>query len=104
MKLYDYAQVIRSKNAGPFMVTIDIILDSQKKFEKVLHQLKHSRNAIAALYSVSVNDVQINCLLQVFAIKISIPRAFGSSGGPGDRDVYGCQQHFPLADIDIDNV
>ena len=35
MKLYEYAQLIRSKNAGPFMLTIDIIFPTDDVYMKV---------------------------------------------------------------------
>ncbi|MBN2456288.1 MAG: DUF4387 family protein [Sedimentisphaerales bacterium] len=101
MRLYNYAKVIRSKNAGPFTFTIDMIFDEKDRFENVLIQLKNRISEIASLYSVKADDVQINDLSQVLAIKVSFPRSFTSSGSIGDRDVYGCQQHFPLADIEI---
>ena len=101
MRLYDYAKIVRSKNAGPFTVTIDMIFDEKERFDNVLFQLKRHKSEIASLYSVKVENVQINSLSQVLAIKVSLPRPFASSGNIGDRDVYGCQQHFPLADMEI---
>ena len=101
MKLYDYAKVFRSKNAGPFTLTIDMIFDEKERFDNTLLQLKNRKSEIASLYSVKSDDVQINDLAQVLAIKVSLPRSFPSSGSIGDRDVYGCQQHFPLADMQI---
>ena len=37
---------------------------------------------------------------RVRAIKVSLPRAYSSGSAP-DTDVYGCQQHFPLAEIEV---
>lgn len=33
--LYDVAKVIRSKNAGPFAVTLDVLFDSPEIYQKV---------------------------------------------------------------------
>ncbi|MDD5196849.1 MAG: DUF4387 family protein, partial [Candidatus Omnitrophica bacterium] len=37
---------------------------------------------------------------QAWAIKITIPRAV-ASGGIGDTDIYGAQQHAPLYSLKI---
>ena len=44
MKLIELVKKIRSKNAGPFLLTIDIFFSNKKKFIKVLKNLtkKHS--------------------------------------------------------------
>ena len=34
-KLYDYASILRSKNAGPLYITFDIMFDDVDKYEKV---------------------------------------------------------------------
>ena len=100
MRLYDYAKVIRSKNAGPFTLTIDVIFDEKEKFENAFAELNARKNELSELYCTKSENVQISCLEQVFAIKVSLPRQV-SSGGIGDNDVYGCQQHMLLANIEI---
>ena len=37
---------------------------------------------------------------RILTIKVTLPRQI-SSGAPGDRDVYGCGQHFPLAGLEL---
>ena len=100
MRLYDYAKVIRSKNAGPFTLTIDVIFDEKEKYEKGFAELNARKNELAELCSTKPGNVQISCLEQIFAIKVSLPRQV-SSGGIGDKDVYGCQQHMLLANIEV---
>lgn len=101
MRLYDIAKVIRSKNAGPFMFTIDVMFDDRQDFGRVMASPSFNVKTIAALYGVAESSVRICPFERVLAIKVSMPRAGASSGAPGDRDVYGSQQHFPLADMDI---
>lgn len=100
MRLYDYAKVIRSKNAGPFTRTIDVIFDEKEKFKNAFAELNGRKKEISKLYCTKSEDVQISCLEQVFAIKVTLPRQI-SSGGIGDNDVYGCQQHTYLGKIQI---
>ena len=54
---------------------------------------------IGSLYDLPPDDVQITPFEAANAIKITIPRRGPTSGAPGDRDVYGAQQHVPLIDI-----
>ncbi len=100
MRLYDKASVIRSKNAGPFTLTIDLIFASLSDFNEVLESPAFSAKNIAELYHSKPEHVAIHPFQKVLAIKVSMPRPL-SSGSPGDCDVYGSQQHFPLADIVI---
>ena len=100
MKLYDVAKVVRSKNAGPFTLTLDLIVESEEDFDRVLNAPDFSANRIAELYATSPGSVRICPFKRILAIKVSLPRQV-SSGAPGDVDVYGSQQHFPLGNISI---
>ncbi|MEM7250061.1 MAG: DUF4387 domain-containing protein [Pseudomonadota bacterium] len=97
--LSDVAEVIRSKNAGPFIVTFDILFGSDDVFEAVRNAGFVDRAAICSLYGVSDNEL-LGFEYYPFAraIKFSLRRPVGS-GGPGDADVYGAQQHAPLLDL-----
>jgi hypothetical protein len=100
MRLYDIAQVVRSKNAGPFTLTLDIILKNDEDFERVLNAESFNSKHIAEIYRAKASEVKIHPFKAVKAIKISMPRVI-SSGAPGDNDVYGSQQHLPLANLEI---
>lgn len=101
MRLYDLAKTIRSKNAGPFTLTIDVVLPDEATFRRVAESGALTPGHVAELYGVDAGRVRIVPFGRVRTIKISLPRPGPSSGAPGDRDVYGCQQHFPLADLRI---
>lgn len=98
-KLGEIARVVRSKNSGPFTLTLDIIFEEEDCFEKVLPRL--TRDLIAEAYRVTPGDVEVIGYPPAYAIKINIPR-LTPSGHPGDRDVYGAQQHAPLLDLQLD--
>ena len=100
MKLYDMAKVIRTKNAGPFTLTLDLIFTRAADYDKVLSAPGFTREKIAVLYQASPGTVRIHPFRRILAVKITMPRPI-SSGAPGDCDVYGSQQHFPLAQIEI---
>ena len=100
MTLYDLATVIRSKNAGPFTLTIDLIFPSLEDMDRALQAPGLTPAAIADRYGVEPGQVSIHGLRPACAVKVTLPRRV-SSGAPGDTDVYGSQQHMPLADIEV---
>lgn len=101
MRLYEIAKVLRSKNSGPFEVTLDILFDRPETYRRVLQSGAVTRESIAALYRIPqeriVEFVHYDAAL---GIKITYLRDV-ASGTVGDRDVYGAQQHAPLMDIEI---
>lgn len=101
MRLYDCATVMRSKNAGPFALTIDLMFSDEATFDRVRRAPAFRAERIAKLYDVPAMAVRILPFRTVLAIKVSFPRTFGGCGAPGDRDVYGSQQHFPLGDMEV---
>jgi hypothetical protein len=101
MKLYDLAFVCRSKNAGPFQFTIDLMFQDAETWRRVLNAPLFRPETIAAAYQTDPAQVKIKPFERILTIKVVIPRAC-SSGAPEDRDVYGSQQHFPLGNLDIE--
>ena len=102
MKLKDVAAVIRSKNAGPYELTFDIVFPDKESYEKAISQKIINPEIIAQLYSLSLDQVlDVIEFSSALAIKATIIRPIGS-GNIGDRDIYGAQQHAPLMDIEID--
>jgi len=97
--LAELAEVIRSKNAGPFVVTFDILFETEADFTAVRDAGLVTRQAVAELYGVSDNELLgFDFYPFARAIKFSIRRPVGS-GAAGDSDVYGAQQHAPLLDL-----
>lgn len=100
-RLSELASVIRSKNAGPFELTFDIMFDDPQKYEAVKKSGVITAHRIAEVYGVSHNEVLVcRSYDPARAFKITIRRPIGS-GAPGESDVYGCQQHMPLTTIEI---
>jgi hypothetical protein len=101
MKLEALAEIIRSKNAGPFRFTFDIIFKDFETYERVKKTGIINPDRIAKLYHIPVEQV-VNFIEfdPAKAIKATIVRPRGS-GSIGDTDIYGAQQHAPLLDIEI---
>ncbi len=98
MKLVDCARVIRSKNAGPTTLSLDLMFEDDARFRQALASPSLTPAALAPLYGVPVASVEVIPYAPAFAIKIVLPRKV-IAGAPGDRDVYGAQQHGPLLGV-----
>lgn len=99
--LADLASVIRSKNAGPFELTFDIMFENVSTYERVKASGVINASAVAALYGISSNEVLVCTAYDpALAFKVTIRRPVGS-GDPGESDVYGCQQHMPLTTLQV---
>ena len=96
--LVDLAQVIRSKNAGPTQLTIDVFLRDADAFATCAASPALSCAAVARRYGLPSEQVQRHLLPAIHAIKFVLPRAI-VAGSPGDGDVYGAQQHGPMLEI-----
>ena len=99
MQLQDLAHVVRSKNAGPRRITLDVIFHGRGLSTGGAVGSAHCEK-VAPLYGVAVNSVTVINYPLGRAIKIVVPRQI-MSGDPGDRDVYGAQQHTPLLRLEV---
>lgn len=89
---------IRSKNAGPFWLTIDAFCNNVEDTERVAAAFENNRAKIAADFQVKSEDLQIYCLKNIFVAKISLPRV-PIEGSRNERDMHGGQQYVSLLDI-----
>ena len=99
--LRDLASIIRSKNAGPFRLTFDILFDNEENFLCVVASNAINPKTVAQLFGVAQSQVSsLYVLPEGLAIKITLlrPKAQCASG---ESDVYGCQQHVPLMSLPI---
>lgn len=102
IKLIDVAQVIRSKNSGPYELTLDIIFKDWDVFEKFSKAKVINKELIAKIYNINVDKVmEIVEFVPAKAIKATIERPI-CSGDLGETDVYGAQQHAPLLKLEFD--
>ena len=100
MKLIDCTRMLRSKNAGPLWLTMDLGFENKSQMMKVLESGVLRADTIAALYGVPEELVKIIPYPVVNAIKITVPRQV-PSGALTDSDIYGCQQHMLLANLEV---
>ena len=98
-RLADIARVIRSKNAGPFELTFDVMFDRPETYERVKSSGAVTRHSLATLYGVASEDVtNFQFVEPALAFKLTIRRP-GKQGSVGETDTFGAQQHAPLMEI-----
>jgi hypothetical protein len=97
-KLTTLAHVIRSKNAGPTQLTIDIFFRDIMCYRLAVASSALSCVEVAELYQLPAEAVTRYELVDILALKFSMPRRV-CAGDPGDGDVYGAQQHAPLLEV-----
>jgi hypothetical protein len=99
--LIDAARIIRSKNAGINKITYDIFFITREDYEAALNSNLFTIDSAAHILDIPVERVigtyrTDDCC----AIKISAHRDL-VSGSPGERDVFGAQQHMRLMRLEI---
>jgi hypothetical protein len=100
MRLDRLASLVRSKNAGPFQLTFDVLFSDPKRYEDVKVSGVLNAALIARLYDCDVESVQFFVCDNALAFKATIPRR-RVQGEFGDPDLHGGQQHAPLMAVDI---
>jgi hypothetical protein len=100
-RLSDFAAIIRSKNAGPYRLTLDILFRDDATYAAVRDSGAVTRESVARAYGVATDQISSMFLMPAGrAIKITFKRPIGQ-GDFGDSDIYGCQQHAPLLDLPV---
>lgn len=99
-KLSDLTRLIRSKNAGPFQQTLDIMFEVPEYYELVKASGIITPELVARLYRIPAEKVRLTYYDAAYAIKISFPRPV-AAGDIGNTDVFGAQQHAPMLDVEV---
>jgi hypothetical protein len=100
MRLSDLAAMVRSKNAGPFVLTFDILFSDDESYERVKRSGVLSPEMFARLYKTSPAQVRFFECDKARAFKFSIPHPT-TQGSLGSADLHGGQQFIPLLDVEI---
>ncbi len=100
-RLVELAKVLRSKNSGPFLITLDVLFDDRRNYERVRDSGVICQDTICRIYNL--NPSALKCIVffdAAMGVKITYDRST-PSGTCFDRDVYGAQQHAPLMELQI---
>ena len=95
----EIADKVRSKNAGPFWLTIDIFCGSNAAFQRLASGLSTDR--VAAVLGADAAALKRFDIADLNVIKISLPRPV-VQGAPGDRDMHGAGWAALVGELEID--
>lgn len=99
VKLGNLAAIVRSKNAGPYRITLDVLFDREDLYTAVSGSGALNTESVAHAYGV--NPLKVSSFFEIplaraFKVTLFRPRAQCASG---ESDVYGAQQHVPLMNM-----
>lgn len=99
-RLRDIAKLIRTKNAGPFQLTLDVMFPDERSYRHVVQANVITVERMAAFFRVEERAVKLFHYAPGNAIKVTVPRLV-PCGDPADGDLFGGQQFGPLADLEV---
>lgn len=99
-KVREVCRHVRSKVAGPFWVTMDLMFDSQENYERYSQSQTLSAESIGEIYGIDPASVKHYPVPTLQVLKISYPRR-SSQGGVEERDLHSGQQYTYILDLEL---
>ncbi|RBR17448.1 hypothetical protein FVER53590_11950 [Fusarium verticillioides] len=104
--LSDLCRIVRSKNAGPYEITIDAMFASTEAYEAIKSSDLLSASNVAKAIGISEQDIiWIGFFDPAISFKVTIPRIRSgkkkSAGGFMENDIHGSQEHMGLASLKL---
>jgi hypothetical protein len=99
-KVQDVCSYVRSKNAGPFWITMDLTFPDREAFDRHAGAESLKPAAIGKLFDVDPRQVKQFLVRDLAVMKISYPRK-SPQGGAMERDMHGGQQYVRLLDVEV---
>ncbi len=96
----DIARYVRSKNAGPFWVTIEIFCETPEDYELIKNSKNITAQKVSELYHVDAGKVKVFYIDNLNVIKFSFPRP-QPQGHKYENDMHAGQQYIFLADTEV---
>jgi len=100
VSIREAARMIRSRNAGAFLISIDFVFRNRALYEVAVRDNVFDRDWIARAYTLRPEDVAVIPHDPSCAIKVTIPRQ-APSGDPRDTDIDSSQQYVPLLALEL---
>ena len=97
-ELGSIVEKVRSKNAGPFWLTVDIFCGSSETYVRGANGLSSER--VAQLFKVEEATLKRFDIADLNVVKFSLPRP-AIQGTAQDRDMHGAGWAPLLAEIEI---
>jgi hypothetical protein len=100
-KLRDVCHHVRSKNAGPYWITVDLFFPDAEALARYADASSLSSAAVGSLFQVDAERVKRFPVPSLAVLKISFPRR-APQGGTIERDMHGGQQYVRMLDLYLD--
>lgn len=101
MRLADAVDIVRSKNAGPFALTVDLFFRDAELYAAARRSTLLTVPGVATAYGVEPGTViGVWWDDRIRAAKVSL-RRWSSSSDPFCTDLFGAHLHGPLADAEL---
>jgi len=94
----DIVVKVRSKNAGPFWLTVDIFCGTAEAFQQVTQSLSTDR--VAAAFQADVGTIKRFDIDMLNVVKFSLPRPV-IQGDIADRDMHGAGWAPLIAELSL---
>ena len=99
-KLSDVTRHVRSKNAGPFWVTVDLFFRGRDEFEAYKADPALSPELFGRCFGADASLVKIIPVPSLNVVKVSYPRP-RPQGWHGERDMHAGQQYASLLAVEL---
>ena len=99
-KLEEVCHQIRSKNAGPFWISVDLFFRDREAFDRYAGAKELQPRQLAPLFGVRTDQVECHLVPDLAVLKISYPRR-DPQGGMIERDLHGGQQYVRIVDLEL---
>jgi hypothetical protein len=96
----DLARYVRSKNAGPFWVSIEVFCETQEAYETIKNSKNITPKKVSDLYHVDESKIKVFYMDELKVIKFSFPRP-KPQGHKYENDMHAGQQYIFLADTEV---
>lgn len=99
-KLREVCRHVRSKNAGPYWITIDLFFADREAFDRHADAPAIGAEAVGELLGVDGVQIRRFKVPDLNVVKLSYPRR-QPQGGAVERDMHGGQQYVRLLDVEV---
>ncbi len=98
-RLNDVCRYVRSKNAGPFWITVDLFF-TPETYDRYRDDPAISAEAFGRLYGAEPDLIKRIPVDDLHVIKFTYPRPT-AQGGAVERDMHAGQQYVRLLDLEL---
>ena len=100
-KVRDVCSHVRSKNAGPFWITVDLFFDGEQLYRRHRDDVVFTPARIAPLFGTQAALVKRFAVDRLNMLKISFPRP-KPQGGMVERDMHSGQQFVRVLGLELE--